>query len=178
MVGAICLYHLQKVADIYHKRMQKKMIEFNMTQRTSQVPELQTGDVVKVYRKIVEGGKERVQMFQGMIIATRGGQSSSQTITVRKVSNGVGVELVLPVHSPMIDKIELVKKAKTRRSKLYYIREKTAKSLKLKYKDIAEFAAVEKEEIKEDVVEKKEEEKVSEPVSKKETEEKVVKEEK
>lgn len=125
--------------------MLKKMVEFNMTQRTSNAPALQTGDVVKVYRKIVEGGKERVQMFQGMVLATRGGQSSSQTITVRKVSNGVGVELVLPVHSPMIEKIELVKKAKTRRSKLYYIREKTAKSLKLKYKDIAEFAAVEEE---------------------------------
>lgn len=132
--------------------MQKKMVEFNMTQRTSQVPDFQTGDVVKVFRKIIEGGKERVQMFQGMIIATRGGQSSSQTITVRKVSNGVGVELVLPVHSPMIEKIELVKKAKTRRSKLYYIREKTAKSLKLKYKDIAEFAAVEKEPMKEEAV--------------------------
>lgn len=132
--------------------MQKKMVEFNMTQRTSDVPVLQTGDVVKVFRKIVEGGKERIQMFQGMIIATRGGQSSSQTITVRKVSNGVGVELVLPIHSPMIEKIELVKKAKTRRSKLYYIRDKTAKSLKLKYKDIAEFAAAKKEPVKEEAV--------------------------
>jgi len=131
--------------------MQKKMIEFNMTQRTSNVPKFQTGDVVKVYRKIVEGGKERVQLFQGMIIATRGGQSSSPTITVRKVSNGVGVELVLPVHSPMIEKIEVVKKAKTRSSKLYYIREKTAKSLKLKYKDITEFAAVEKIPVQEEV---------------------------
>ena len=131
--------------------MQKKMVEFNMTQRSSQVPDIQTGDVVKVFRKIIEGGKERVQMFQGMVIATRGGQSSSQTITVRKVSNGVGVELVLPVHSPMIEKIELVKKAKTRRSKLYYIREKTAKSLKLKYKDIAEFAAVEEAPVVEEV---------------------------
>ena len=143
------------------------MVEFNMTQRTSQVPDLQTGDVVKVYRKIVEGGKERIQMFQGMIIATRGGQSSSPTITVRKVSNGVGVELVLPVHSPMIEKIELVKKAKTRRSKLYYIREKTAKSLKLKYKDIAEFAAVEEAPVVEEVAvsPEKAEETVAEPVA-------------
>ncbi|HAV11171.1 MAG TPA: 50S ribosomal protein L19 [Candidatus Moranbacteria bacterium] len=142
------------------------MVEFNMTQRTSQVPDLQTGDVVKVYRKIVEGGKERIQMFQGMIIATRGGQSSSPTITVRKVSNGVGVELVLPVHSPMIEKIELVKKAKTRRSKLYYIREKTAKSLKLKYKDIAEFAAVEEAPVVEEVAasSEKAEEAVAGPV--------------
>jgi len=116
------------------------MIEFNQTQRNANVPELQSGDVVKVFRKIVEGEKERVQMFQGMIIAIKGKQSSSQTITVRKVSNGVGVEIVVPVHSPMIDKIELVKRAKTRRSKLYYIREKTVKSLKLKYKDMSEAA--------------------------------------
>jgi len=127
-----------------------------MLQRTSQVPDFQTGDVVKVYRKIVEGGKERIQIFQGMIIAIRGGQSSSQTITVRKVSSGVGVELVLPVHSPMIDKIEVIKRAKTRRSKLYYIREKTVKSLKLKYKDIAEFVVAEKASTKEEEVEKTE----------------------
>ena len=109
------------------------MIEFNRTQRTADVPALKSGDVVKVYRKIIEGGKERVQMFEGMIIAMRGGQSSSPTITVRKVSNGIGVELVLPVHSPIIEKIEVVKSAKVRRSKLYFVRERSLKSLKLKY---------------------------------------------
>ena len=158
------LVSLTETRGYIKKHMQKKMIEFNKTQRNSQAPDLQTGDVVKVFRKIVEGGKERVQMFQGMVIATRGGQSSSQTVTVRKVSNGVGVELVLPLHSPMIDRIEVVKRAKTRRSKLYYIREKTAKSLKLKYKDIAEFAAVEEA----PVVEEKAEEVAAEPVVKEE----------
>ncbi|HMN19304.1 MAG TPA: 50S ribosomal protein L19 [Candidatus Moranbacteria bacterium] len=113
--------------------MNKTMIEFNRTQRTADVPALKSGDVVKVYRKIIEGGKERVQMFEGMIIAMRGGQSSSPTITVRKVSNGIGVELVLPVHSPIIEKIEVVKSAKVRRSKLYFVRERSLKSLKLKY---------------------------------------------
>jgi large subunit ribosomal protein L19 len=133
--------------------MLKKMVEFNKTQRASKLPDVKTGDVVKVFRKIVEGGKERIQMFQGIIIAMKGKQSSSPTMTVRKVSNGVGVELVLPLHSPMIDKIEIVKRAKVRSSKLYYIREKTAKSLKLKYKDMAEFAKVEEVPVKEDVVE-------------------------
>ena len=130
--------------------MLKKMIEFNKAQRASKVPEVKTGDVVKVFRKIVEGGKERIQMFQGIVIAVKGKQSSSPTMTVRKVSNGVGVELVLPLHSPMIDKIEVVKKAKVKSSKLYYIREKTAKSLKLKYKDMAEFAKVEEAPVKEE----------------------------
>ncbi|EKE15604.1 MAG: hypothetical protein ACD_11C00118G0004 [uncultured bacterium] len=128
------------------------MIEFNKSQRTSQVPQLRTGDVVKIFRKIVEGGKERIQMFQGMVIAMKGGQSSSQTITVRKVSNGVGVEIVLPLHSPMIDKIEVIKRALTKKSKLYYIKDKTAKSLKLKYKDISEFAAAEEAPVAEESV--------------------------
>lgn len=119
--------------------MNKEMTQFNSAQRTKEMPELRGGDVVKVFRKIVEGGKERIQMFEGIIIAIKGGQSSSQTITVRKVSNGVGVELVLPLHSPIIDRIEVVKRAKVRRSKLYFMRDRSLKSLKLKYKALAEF---------------------------------------
>jgi len=172
----------QAIRDI-DKNMQKKMIEFNLEQRKAQMPELQSGDVVKVYRRIVEGGKERIQIFEGMIIAMRGGQSSSPTITVRKVSNGVGVELVLPIYSPMIEKIEMVKRAKVRRSKLYYVREKTVKALKLKYKELAELIA--RKEEKEVVAEKVEEKEVEveekkEEVAKKETqsEEKVVEEKK
>lgn len=110
------------------------------------MPEIKTGYIVKVYRKIKEGSKERIQIFEGMVIAKKGGQSSSPMITVRKVSGGVGVELVLPIFSPSIEKIEVVKKAKIRRSKLYYIRDKSAKSLRLKYKDMADFANVEEEE--------------------------------
>lgn len=133
--------------------MNNKLLNFNLNQRVGKnVSDLQTGDIVKVYRKIKEGAKERIQIFEGMIIAKKGGQSSSPTITVRKVSSGVGVELVLPVYSPSIEKIEVIKKAKVRRSKLYYIRDKSAKSLRLKYKDMASFAAVEEEKsvIKED----------------------------
>lgn len=126
--------------------MNKTLTEFNLAQRKSKdYPEFKTGNIVKVHRRIKEGGKERVQIFEGIIIAKKGGQSSSPTITVRKVSGGVGVELVLPVYSPSIDKIEVVKKAKVKRAKLYYIRDKSAKSLRLKYKDIAKFGAAETE---------------------------------
>lgn len=103
-----------------------------------------SGDVVKVYRKIIEGGKERIQLFEGMVIAVKGGQSSSPIITVRKVSNGYGVELILPVLSPIIDRIEIVKKAKVRRSKLYFVRERSVKSLKMKYTPVAKTPAKEK----------------------------------
>lgn len=120
--------------------MQKKVIEFNLTQRAKKMPDLRAGDVVKVHRKIVEGGKERIQIFEGIIIAIKGKQSSSPMATVRKVSEGIGVELIIPVFSPKVGKIELVKRAKVRRSKLYYIREKSAKSLRLKYKELSHFA--------------------------------------
>ncbi|EKE21158.1 MAG: 50S ribosomal protein L19 [uncultured bacterium] len=124
--------------------MNKTLTEFNLDQRKSKnYPEFKTGDIVKVHRRIKEGEKERVQIFEGIIIAKKGGQSSSPTITVRKVSSGVGVELVLPVYSPSIDTIEVVKRAKVKRAKLYYIRDKSAKSLRLKYQDIAKFGAVE-----------------------------------
>jgi len=119
--------------------MNQKLIAFNKKQRREfpELPELQAGDVVKVYRKIKEGSKERTQMFQGMVIATRGGQSASQTITVRKVASGVGVELVLPLNSPQIEKIEFVKRTTARRSKLYFVRDKSVKVLSRKLKEIA-----------------------------------------
>jgi large subunit ribosomal protein L19 len=120
--------------------MQKKVIEFNQELRVKQVPDFSAGDVVKVHRKIKEGDKERVQVFEGLIIAVKGGQSSSPTITVRKVSNGVGVELIVPIFSPSIEKIEIVKKAKVRRAKLYYLRGLTAKKSRMKYKNVANIA--------------------------------------
>ena len=117
--------------------MNKKIIQFNLEKRKEkEMPSFKAGDVVKVHRKIQEAGKERTQVFEGMVIATRGGQSSSPTITVRKVSYGVGVELVLPVLSSSVEKIEVVKRAKVRRSKLYYVREKTAKSLRFKFSEV------------------------------------------
>lgn len=116
--------------------MNNQVIAFNQTQTKADQPDLRAGDVVRVHRKIKEGEKERIQIFEGMIIAVKGGQSSSPMITVRKVSNGTGVEIVVPVYSPAIEKVELIKRAKVRRAKLYYIREKAAKALRFKFKDM------------------------------------------
>ncbi|MBP5287482.1 MAG: 50S ribosomal protein L19 [Elusimicrobiales bacterium] len=88
------------------------------------------GDTVKVHTKVVEGDSERIQIFDGVVIARRG-SGVSETFTVRKISYGVGVERVFPVHSPRIEKIEVVKSGKVRRAKLYYIRELQGKAARL-----------------------------------------------
>jgi large subunit ribosomal protein L19 len=129
--------------------MKKKIIEFNSDQRNKKIPDFRAGDIVKITRKIKEGAKEISQVFEGIIIAIKGRQSSSPMMTVRKVSHGVGVELILPIFSPNLSKIVLVKRAKVRSAKLYYIREKSAKSLKMKYKELSEFAKMEEEPKKE-----------------------------
>jgi large subunit ribosomal protein L19 len=87
----------------------------------SDIPEFRAGDTVKVHVKVREGGKERIQVFQGVVIARRGGGTRA-SVTVRKVSGGIGVERVFPLHSPIIDKIEVIRRGKVRRSKLYYLR--------------------------------------------------------
>ena len=117
--------------------MHQELIAFNKNIRqTKALPDIRVGDVIKVFRKIKEGSKERLQAFQGTVIAMRGGQSSSPTITVRKVSFGVGVELVLPLYSPQIDKIEFVKRTRARRAKLYFVRDKSVKVLSKKLKEV------------------------------------------
>lgn len=117
--------------------MHQKLISFNLKQRKAQETELKAGDMIKLFRKIKEGSKERVQVFQGTIIAIKGGQSSSQTITIRKVSFGVGVELVIPLSSPQVEKIEFVKRTRARRAKLYFVRDKSVKVLSKKLKEIS-----------------------------------------
>ena len=136
--------------------MHEKIIAFNKSQRTVN-EDYRAGDVVKVYRKIKEGNKERIQIFEGMIIAVKGRQSSSPMITVRKVSKGgYGVEIIVPIISPNIEKIELVKRAKVRRAKLYYIREKSAKALRFSFTDAKDLKRKE-EETKTDIEEEKQE---------------------
>lgn len=125
--------------------MKQEIIEFNKVLRGKDPVNFHAGDIVKVHLKIKEGAKERVQIFEGLIIAVKGRQSSSITITVRKVSHGVGVEMIVPVLSKNVQKIELIKKAKVRRSKLYYVRSLTPKQSRMKYKDMKEFVAAEKE---------------------------------
>ena len=95
------------------------------------VPDFRPGDTVKVHVRVVEGGRERVQIFEGVCIA-RGGKGLGESFTVRKISFGVGVERVFPVHAPIIQKIEVVRRGRVRRSKLYYLRERSGKSARIK----------------------------------------------
>ncbi len=96
-------------------------------------PDLDIGDYVKVHLKIKEGNRERVQVFEGTVIA-RKGKGLSETFTVRRLASGVGVERILPIHSPKIEKIETVRKGKIRRAKLYYLRSRVGKAAKVKEK--------------------------------------------
>ena len=91
------------------------------------------GDTVKVHYRIKEGNRERVQIFEGIVIKRQGG-SNRETFTVRKIAYGVGVERTFPVHSPRIEKIEVTRKGKVRRAKLFYLRERTGKAAKVKEK--------------------------------------------
>ncbi len=97
----------------------------------SELPEFQVGDTVKVYGLIVEGNRTRTQIFEGTVIKRQGG-SNRETFTVRKSSNGVGVEKTWPLHSPNVEKIEVVRKGKVRRAKLFYLRDLTGKKAKVK----------------------------------------------
>ena len=132
--------------------MKQQVIDFNKELRGQSIPELHAGDIIKVHLKIKEGAKERVQVFEGLIIAIKGRQSSSPTLTVRKVSHGVGVEMIVPILSKNVQKIELIKRAKVRRAKLYYIRSLTPKQSRMKYKDIKDAP---KTEAKENIVDEK-----------------------
>lgn len=100
------------------------------------VPELQAGQTVKVYQRVKEGNKERVQPFEGLVIAVKHGRGLDGTFTVRKISSGIGVERIYPLHSPTIDKIEVLKKADVRRAKLYYMRGRSGKSARMKSQNI------------------------------------------
>ena len=91
--------------------------------------DLRSGDTVRVWQKIVEKGKTRLQAFEGLVLACKHGREAGATFTVRNVSSGVGVEKIFPLYSPVIDKIEVVKRSKVRRAKLYHIREKAAKEV-------------------------------------------------
>ena len=93
-------------------------------------PSVRVGQTVIVHQKIKEGEKERVQRFEGLVIQVKGDKGVNQTFTVRAIVSGVGVEKIFPLYSPMIDKLEIVKRAKVRRAKLYYIREKVAREIK------------------------------------------------
>ncbi len=98
--------------------------------------DFKAGDTVRVWNKILEKGKVRLQAFEGLVLSRKHGTETGATFTIRKVSSGVGVERIFPLYSPNIDKIEVLRKSKTRRNKLYYIRTKAVKEVKKRLKSI------------------------------------------
>lgn len=128
--------------------------------------DVRTGDTVRVFLKIKEKGKTRLQAFEGLVLARKHGTETGATLTVRKVSDGIGVERIFPLFSPLIDRIELVKRSKTRRSKLYFLRDKTNKEIRKKLKgygiEASETKEVASEEMMDEVVEEPKEEKTAE----------------
>ena len=105
--------------------------ELEKEQLNANAPKFETGDTIKVYAKIKEGNRERVQAFEGTVLKRQGG-SNRETFTVRKLSNGVGVEKTWPLHSPNVEKIEVIRRGKARRSKLFYLRDRVGKAAKVK----------------------------------------------
>jgi len=126
--------------------MTTKIETFNRTQLKKDLPDIRPGDTIKVYQKIParnatqsvaggkEGDKERIQIFEGIVIARKHGKEIGATITVRKIVSGVGVERIFPIHSPTIEKIEIINRGKVRKAKLYYLRKLRGKKAKLKKK--------------------------------------------
>ena len=108
------------------KKIEREQMRFD-------IPAFRSGDTVKVHLRIVEGEKERVQVFQGNVIRIKRGTTDA-TFTVRKISDGVGVERIFPLHSPFIERVELVSEGRVRRSRLYYLRDRKGKAARIKPK--------------------------------------------
>jgi len=110
-----------------------KLEELERSFLRDDIPDFGPGDTLKVHVRVVEGGRERVQLFEGVVIAINGG-GINRTVTVRKVSFGVGVERIFPVHAPIIQKMEITRKGDVRRAKLYYLRDRVGKSARIREK--------------------------------------------
>ncbi|ADL68982.1 50S ribosomal protein L19 [Thermoanaerobacterium thermosaccharolyticum] len=109
------------------------LIDIVEKEQLREVPQFNVGDTVRVHYKVIEGDKERIQVFEGVVIKRSGG-SLRENFTVRRISYGVGVERTFPLHSPRIEKIEVVRKGKVRRAKLYYVRDRVGKAAKIQEK--------------------------------------------
>lgn len=118
--------------------MADKIQTFNKKDLKPNIPQVKSGMKVKVWQKIKEGDKERLQAFEGVVIAVKHGQGKTGTFTVRKISGNIGVERIFPFHAPTIDKVEVLSQAKVRRTKLYYLRGRIGKKSKMKQKELAE----------------------------------------
>jgi len=124
---AVCMSVGWKEMNTMHKIIE----EITKEQLRNDLPNFRPGDTVRVHVKVVEGTRERIQLFEGLVIKRRGG-GISETFTVRKISYGVGVERTFPVHTPRIAKLEVVRRGKVRRAKLYYLRKLRGKAARIK----------------------------------------------
>lgn len=111
----------------------EKLIAIERQQMKSAPPSFQSGDTVRVHMKVAEGGRDRLQAFEGVVMGRRGG-GVREAFTVRRIAHGVGVERTFPVHSPRIEKIEILRKGRVRRAKLYYLRQKIGKESRVREK--------------------------------------------
>ncbi len=112
-----------------------RLIQLSREQMRADLPDFRPGDTVEVHVRIVEGDKERIQVFKGVVIRKRGGLTGA-TFTVRKVSYGVGVERIFPMHSPNIERVVVLSRGRVRRSRLYYLRQRSGKAARLKEKRV------------------------------------------
>ena len=129
------------VCDLYisitkRKRMDKLKV-FNKKGLKSDIPQIRSGMKARVWQKIKEGDKERLQAFEGIVLAVKHGHGKSGAFTVRKISGGIGVERIFPFHAPTIDKIEILSQSKVRRAKLYYLRGLVGKKTKMRQVELA-----------------------------------------
>ena len=146
----------------------KTIKDFLQNRIKSNIPDVRAGDTVRVHERIKEGKKERVQVFEGLVLARKRGSEAGATITVRKVVDNVGVEKTFPLHSPTIEKIEIKSRARVRRAKLYFLREAKGKRAKLKREELRASIG----EVKEEPVAEITPEVAEEPATQETTEEK------
>lgn len=124
---------MKKVLDKGESSMSNLLRDVTASQLRTDLPEFSSGDTVRVHVRIIESGKERIQVFEGVVIAISGG-GVSETFIIRKISGGIGVERNFPLHSPIIAKIEVVRRGKVRRNKIHYIRDRKGKRARIKEK--------------------------------------------
>jgi large subunit ribosomal protein L19 len=124
-------YHFKSIKSLVMSEL-IKLVEATIENRKSEYPDFKSGDTINVHVKIREGNKERIQQFQGTVMQRRNVNGAGETFTVRKISNGIGVERVFPILSPSIAKIELIRRGKVRRSRLFFLRGRQGKAARIK----------------------------------------------
>ena len=137
--------------------MEKQTIQSPVVVADRKKMDIRSGDTIRVWQKIQEKGKTRLQAFEGLVIAVKHGKEAGSTFTVRKVSSGVGVEKIFPLYSPMIDSVETLKRSKVRRAKLYHIRDKASKEIRRQMRNIRSVKGVKEDDAMTDEVSETEE---------------------